>query len=182
MVLATKILQAKRYAQAIFEIAQERKETDKWQIDLQRAAALTGNPEFVAVMDNPRFSFEDKAKLLSRQIGDINPLVLNLAYLLITRGKFSLLSGVSSEYQQLLDSHRGIEKAEVTTAVPLDEGDKPLLTKRLEALSGKKIIMALNVDPKIIGGIIIRIGGKLIDGSTISRLAALNEELASAGG
>jgi F-type H+-transporting ATPase subunit delta len=178
--LATKIVQAKRYAQAVFEIAQERQELDKWQLDLKKYAALTAVPELVAVMDNPNFAFKDKTSFLSQRIKDVSPLALNLAYLLITRGKVNLFSSIAAEYQQLLDNYRGIDKADVTTAVPLEGGEKSLLTRQLEALTGKKIMMNLNVDPGIIGGIIIRIGGKIIDGSTVSRLAALKDELANA--
>jgi F-type H+-transporting ATPase subunit delta len=178
--LATRIIQSKRYAQAVFNIALEHHELERWQADLKQFAILAAIPEFVAVMDNPNLAFEDKTRLLERQAGNIGPLALNLVYLLISRGKTNLLSGISSEYQRLLDSYHGIETAEVTTAVPLEAGGKSLLTQHLEALTGKKIVMNLKVDPDIIGGIIIRTGGKLIDGSTTSRLAALKDKLANA--
>jgi F-type H+-transporting ATPase subunit delta len=179
--LANKVIQAKRYAQAVFAIAQEHQELDKWQADLKKLGTLTAIPELVAVMDNPNLAFKDKTRLLGQQIRNVSPLALNLAYLLISRGKTNLLSAISSEYQCLLDSFRGIELADVTTAVPLEAGGKSVLTKHLEALTGKKIVMDLKVDPGIIGGIIIRTGGKLIDGSTTSRLTALKDKLANAG-
>jgi F-type H+-transporting ATPase subunit delta len=179
--LATKIIQAKRYARAIFEIAQEHRELDKWQSDLKKFSALTSIPEFVVVMDNPNFVFEDKRRLLVQQVKEVNPLALNLAYLLINCGNLNLISQIAAEYQSLLDNYRGIEKAEVTTAVPLEGAGKSLLSQHLEALTGKKIVMNLKVDPDIIGGIIIRTGGKLIDGSTASRLIALKDDLAKAG-
>jgi F-type H+-transporting ATPase subunit delta len=181
MVLATKIIQAKRYAQAVFQIAQERQELDKWQLDLKKLTALTSIPEFVAVMDNPNFAFDDKTRLMGQQVTDVSSLALNLAYLLITRGNLNFISSIAFEYQSLLDNYRGIEMADVTTAVPLEGVRKSLLSKQLEALTGKIIAMNLKVDPEIIGGIIIRIAGKLIDGSTASRLTALKDELANAG-
>ena len=179
--MATKILQAKRYAQAIFEIARERQEFDKWQTDLRKIVAPTKDIEFVGVMDNPRFSFGDKSRLLLSQVKDISPLALNLAHLLINKGKFSLIGDVSVAYQQLLDSYRGIEQAEVTTAVPLDEKERLRLAEHLGKLTGKKIIINPNLDPNILGGIIIKIGGKLIEGSTSGRLLALKSEIESAG-
>lgn len=179
--MAANTLQAKRYAQAIFEIALEKKELDKWQADLQRIAVLTQDAEFVAVMDNPKYSFEAKSKLISNQIGQINPLAKNLAFLLISRGLFSIIQEVYAEYQLLLDNFRGIEKADITTAVPLSDAEKNQLTESLRALTGKKIILSLNVDPSIIGGLVIRVGGRLIDGSTNSQLAALKGELAGMG-
>ena len=179
--MAEVTLQAKRYSQAVFEIARERNELDKWQGDLQKLAHLAQNPEFVSVIDNPKFSIEDKSKLLKSQVKDIGQMALNLAYILIHQNKFSLITAISEGYQELWNEYRGIEKAEVTTAVPLDEGEKSKLIERISALIGKKIVLSLKVDPTIVGGIIVRVGGKIIDGSTKSQLAALRSELVSAG-
>ena len=79
-----------------------------------------------------------------------------------------------------MDSYRGIEQAEVTTAFPLDDEDKLRLEERLGATVGKKVVLKPEVDSSIIGGIVARIGGKLLDGSTRSKLVALKRELASA--
>ncbi|GAH30901.1 unnamed protein product, partial [marine sediment metagenome] len=70
-------------------------------------------------------------------------------------------------------------QAEVITAVPLDDKDRQRLEKRLEAVVGKKVVLKPRVDSSLIGGIIARIGGKLLDGSTHSKLMALRNELAS---
>ncbi len=179
--MAENTLQAKRYAQAAFEIALEKKELDKWQADLQRIATLTQDAEFVSVMDNPKYSFEAKSRLLANQIGQVNPLAKNLAYLLISRGIFSIIQEVYAEYQLLLDDYRGIAKAEVTTAVPLNEREKNQLIESLGAMTGKKIILSLHVDPNIIGGLVIRVAGRIIDGSTSSQLSSLKGELAGIG-
>jgi F-type H+-transporting ATPase subunit delta len=179
--LAANTLQPGRYAQAVFEIAQERKELDKWQADLQRIAALAQNAEFVAVMENPKFKFEDKSKLLLAQIGTINSLALNFALLITSQGQFGLVSDIYTEYQQLLDRLKGIEKAEVVTAVTLTEKEIAELAERLGKLTAKKVVLTARVDPGIIGGIVVRIGGKLMDGSTSNQLAALRNELAGSG-
>jgi F-type H+-transporting ATPase subunit delta len=179
--LAEETTQAKRFAQAVFEIAQERNEFEKWQSDLQKIVLLASEGEFVAVMENPRFSFTEKTRLLVSQLKDVNPKALNLAYILINQGKFSLISDINAEYQILWDKHKGMEKAEVITAVPLDDGEKKKLVSYLEKITGKRIEMNLKMDPDIIGGVIARVGGKIIDGSTKSQLNALKGELASAG-
>jgi F-type H+-transporting ATPase subunit delta len=172
---------ARRYAQAVFEIALEAKELDRWQADLRKTASLAEDATFIALLESPKFNFDNKARLLSERLGDINPLALNLAYLLVTRGRFSLVGDIADEYQHLLDSYRGIEQAEVTTAIPLDDEDKLRLGERLGALVGKKVVLKSEVDSDVIGGIIARIGGKLLDGSTYSKLLALKNELASTG-
>jgi F-type H+-transporting ATPase subunit delta len=179
--LAEKSLQAKRYSQAIFEIAKERNEFDKWQENLRKIAAIAQNSEFMEVMENPKFPIDDKFKLLDIQLKNISPLALNLAYLLASKGSFVLISDISVDYQKLLDSFRGIEQAEVTTAVTLDENEKQKLALRLGEMTGKKVIMSMKVDPAIIGGVIAKVGEKIIDGSTRSQLEALRNELARSG-
>lgn len=168
---------ARRYAQAVFEIALEKKELERWQSDLQKIVSTVGDDAFLAAMESPKIKFDDKVRLLSERLGDVNPLVLNLARLLITRAGIGMIGDIADEYQRLLDGYYGIEPAEVITAVPLDDKDIRKLTENLSALVGKKIVLKSEVDPGVIGGIVARVGGKLLDGSTRSKLAALRREL-----
>jgi len=168
---------AKRYSQAVFEIAVERQELDRWQAELRKIASLGEDAAFITLLESPKLHFNDKAKLLSERLGDINPLALNLVYLLVARGRLSMVGEIADEYQHLLDSYRGIEEAEVITAIPLADEDKLRLEERLGAIVDKKIVIKPEVDSSLIGGIVARIGGKLLDGSTRSRLEALKREL-----
>jgi F-type H+-transporting ATPase subunit delta len=174
--------QAKRYSQTVFEIAREHNELDKWKTDLVRIAALSQNPELADVIGNPKFLFDDKAKLLNSQLTGISQKALNLAYILTKQVNFSLITEIYSDYQQLLDDYYGIAKAEIITAIPLDEEEKNKLAQRLGTITGKKIIIDARVDSRIIGGMIARVNGKIIDGSTSTQLAALKNELARVGG
>jgi len=169
-----------RYAQAVFEIALETKELDRWQSDLRRIASLAEDDTLVAFLESPKIQFDDKAKLLSEQLKDVNPLVLNLVYLLATRGILRSLGDISNDYQQLLDNYHGIETAEVFTAASLDEKDKQRLAEHLSAIVGKKVALKTEVEPGLIGGVIAKIGGKLLDGSTRSKLEALRKEMVRA--
>ena len=168
---------AKRYAQAVFEIAVETGELDTWQSDLRKVASLGEDVAFTALLENPKLPFDAKARLLAERFGDINPLALNLVYLLLPRGRLSMVGDIADEYQRLLDSYRGIEQAEVITAIPLDDEDKLRLAERLGTIVGKKVVLKSEVNSNLIGGIIARVGGKLIDGSTRSQLLALKREL-----
>lgn len=91
-----------------------------------------------------------------------------------------MVGDIADGYQRLLDSYRGIEQAEITTAVPLDDEDKLKLEEHLGAVVGKKVVLKPEIDSSLIGGIIARIGGKLLDGSTRSKLTALKKELSGA--
>lgn len=172
---------ARRYAQAIFEIALEQKELERWQSDLQVATDALSNAEFLAVMESPKIRFEDKFKLIKEGLADIGPLALNLIHLLIVKNSISLVSEIAGEYQRLVNSHYGIQTAEVVTAVPIDDKDKDKLAENLGAILDSKIIVESSVDPGILGGVIARVGGKLLDGSTRSKLAALKRELVGSG-
>jgi F-type H+-transporting ATPase subunit delta len=172
---------ARRYSQAVFEIALETKELDRWQSDLKKVVSVVGDAAFMALLESPRFHFEDKARLLSERLRGINPMALNLVLLLVTRGRLSIIGDIADGYQRLLDSYRGIESAEVTTAVPLDDKDRVKLAEHLGAMVGKKVRLKCEVDPSLIGGIVARIGDKLLDGSTRSKLMALKRELVSTG-
>jgi len=171
---------AKRFSQAVFKIALERKELDRWQSDLRKIASLGEDATLISLLQDPRLYFDSKAKLLSERLSDVNPLALNLVYLLSTRGRLNMVGDIADEYQRLLDSYRGIEQAEVTTAIPLDDEDKQRLAEYLGAAVGKKVVLKPEVDSGLIGGLVARVGDKLLDGSTRNKLAALREELAGA--
>lgn len=169
---------AKRYAQAAFEIALEKKEPDKWQSDLEKIASLAEDETVAAWLENPKVNFDVKAKLLGEQLGEVGPLALNLTYILIIRGRLSMARDIADEFKRLLNSYHGIEEAEVITAVPLDDKDEQHLAEQLAGIVGKQVLIKPRVDPGIVGGVVARIGDQLLDASTASRLQALKRELA----
>ena len=169
---------AKRYAQAAFEVANEKNNLDEWQSDLRKVSGLLKDAEVSSLVENPKLSFELKAELVREKLGKINPLVLNLCYLLISKGKLKNIEHVANEYERLVNEHRGIKHADVITAVPIDDEDKKKLVARLEAITGTKVAVEIQVDPELIGGIVARIDGRLIDGSIRNKLELLRKELA----
>lgn len=169
---------ARRYAQAIFEIALEKNELERWQVDLKKIAESLANSFFLAAMESNRLKIEDKSRLLSEVLGEVNPMALNLVRLLVDRSGVDMAGQIAKEYQELLYNHSGIAAADVITAVPLGEHEKQKLTESLGKLVGKKVVIESRVDPEILGGVIARVGGKLLDGSTRSKLQALKKEIA----
>jgi len=168
----------KRYAQAVFEIALEKNMLKEWQSNLAKIERLVEDDEFVSLAENPKVPFDLKTKLVQEKLGKINPMALNLVYLLISKGRFKIAGQISDEYNRLLNEHYGIKSAEVTTAIPLDNVEKDKLGKSLEAMVGKKISMNVQVNPEILGGFIARIDDSLIDGSIRTRLEMLKRKLA----
>ena len=179
--MAENTIQAKRYSQAVFELALEKNEIDRWLNDLERMAALASNREISEVMENPMFFIEKKCKLLQKLLQGINPQALNLVSILTQKGKFAFIETIHSDYLIMVNQYKGIAKAEVTTAVAIDDNQKDKLAERLSKLTGKKVVVSINIDPNIIGGMIARVDGKIIDGSTRSQLSALKNDIVNAG-
>ncbi len=172
-----RISSGKRYAQAAFELALEKKELESWQAGLEKMAELSRNEELMALLQSPRFPFAAKEELLRKQVGKIHPLISNLALLLVNNGTFNLSGDIFRKFNDLLDVHRGLERARVTTAVPLSDEDKKTISSRLEKVVDRKVAIDAQVDASLIGGFIARLGDMLIDGSIRQRLENLKKIL-----
>ena len=154
---------------------------ERWQSDLEKMVQTVKDEDIRRFLESPKIHFEAKSKLLSEHMKGVNPLVLNLVLMLISRGRLNIIGEIAAEYQRLLRSSRGVELAEVTTAVPLAKEDEQKLARQLGRIVGKKIEIKADINPGIIGGFTARIGDRLLDGSTRGKLAALKKELAGAG-
>jgi F-type H+-transporting ATPase subunit delta len=170
---------ARRYAQAVFELALENRELEKWFDDLTLLSDSVSNQEFLDFLSQPRVTSEEKIRVVRDALGDsVGPLALNLMSLLATKNIAHILPGITDQYQELLDAQQGIERAEAVTAIPLDDDEQRRITEMLSALSGRDVRLTTRVDAEILGGMIIRIGDRVMDGSTRSRLRAMRRELA----
>jgi F-type H+-transporting ATPase subunit delta len=168
------------YARAVFELALGKSELERWRVDLREIANIAGDEELMALLEDSELSLDAKKGLLEKRLGEINPLALNLACLLVSRDKLKIAGDISQEYERLLDAHYGIEHAEFFTALPLDEKDKEKFSSQLEKITGRKFSIDARVDPTILGGLIIKVGDMLIDRSLRGRLEALRKDLTEA--
>jgi F-type H+-transporting ATPase subunit delta len=169
---------AKRYAQAAFDIARERNELDRWVEEIRAIVHLAAQPGVVEVLASSRVPFEAKERLLRSGLASVSPLAMNLARLLVQKGRIALAKQVMDEYQRLLDEYRGMAQAVVLTAVPLSDDEERAVAQRLKELTGKEVVLEGRVDPEILGGLVARVGDRLIDGSTRTRLLELRRQLA----
>ncbi|MCH8206993.1 MAG: ATP synthase F1 subunit delta [Chloroflexi bacterium] len=169
---------ARRYAQAVFGLAIERSELDAWLEDLAYLARTLESEQFGEYLDSPQVSEERKAELIENTLSDrVSRLARNLLSLLASRSMTHILPGIVDQYQRLLDSHRGIERAEVSSAVPLDDGQRARVVELLKAIAGKEVRLIFHVEPQLLGGFVARVGDRVIDGSTSGRLRQLRREL-----
>jgi len=167
----------KRYAQALFELALERGELEDWINSLNQAAGMVADRKLMSILENPRLPFEAKKTILNEHLGTMEPLVVNLTYLLMTRSKLRILSDIAKHYERLLDRHYGIAHAEVLTTVPLHDEDRERFSTLFADLVGHKVIIDAKVDPSILGGFKAKIGDVLIDGSIRNALELLRKRL-----
>ena len=168
---------AKRYARAAFEVALDHRALDRWSDDLKLIAAVADDAEALAFLANTKVPLAKRYRLLESTLKGIDPLAMNLARLLVAKGRAGLAPQIAEAYLGLVDEHRGIAHATVVTAVPLSDSEREAVEKRLGEVSGKQIIAHLEVDPDIVGGLVARIGDKVIDGSTHGKLLALRRSL-----
>ncbi len=168
---------ATRYAEAAFLIAHEEKKEDAWSVGLAAMAALFGDPPAQAFLTNTRVPVARKLQMVETALSGVDPLVLNLARLLLRRGRTALGPQIAEAYQELADAGRGVSHALVTSAVALSSDDVQAVEKRLGEMTGGQVIVKTEVDESILGGLVVRIGDRLIDGSTRSRLRALRSAI-----
>ena len=171
---------ARRYGEAAFQIARDGGTEERWSEGLALMASIFSDAEVAAVMQEARISTADKTGLAEKALEGVDPLVLNLARLLAHRGRTAPAPQIAEAFQELLDAERGIAHAVVTTAVPLSEGEAKAVAEKLSEISRRQVVVETQVDEGIIGGLVARIGDRLIDGSTRSQLAVLKRRLREA--
>ncbi|MDA0988029.1 MAG: ATP synthase F1 subunit delta [Chloroflexi bacterium] len=168
---------AKRYALALYQLAQEKGEVERWQTDLQALDEALQEREFVAFLGMPKIRLSQKMSVVREGLPELDPLVHNLLGILISRGMVDALPSVREEYDKLLDQQQGREQAYVISAVPLETGHRDRLARYLGELVGKEIELTATVDASLVAGLVVRVGDRLIDGSASARLRDLKKSL-----
>lgn len=169
---------ARRYAEALLELALEQGELDAWRASLERAtAALSGDT--LRLLRSPSISLATRSKALEEATAGEPGGIRGLLFTLLERDALRLLPDIRRSFEDLIDAREGIEKAVITTAVPLAEAERQDLVARLERETGRTLRPTFRVDPAILGGALVRVGDHQVDGSLRTRLAQLRERLAT---
>ena len=171
---------ARRYAEAAFEIGLRDGTVDAWRTELEAAAAALADERLTIVLANPAIPLDARSAVVTAALGArVSRPVLNLVLLLLRRGRIELLPQVAAEFRRLDDDRLGITPATATSAAPLEPDEVRALAARLEQLTGGRVDLDLQVDPSILGGLVVRVGDRLIDGSVRGRLERLRSRLVS---
>jgi F-type H+-transporting ATPase subunit delta len=168
---------ARRYAEAVFELASEEGRVDDWRRQLTAITDLVSDPVVAGVLKNPTISLARREGLIA---DSLEPEAANLARLLIEGDRVEEAAGILDEYEQLADEAAGRVRATVTTAVTLSADDRERLGRELSARLGKEVHITAAVDRRIVGGLKLQYGDHLIDVSVATRLQQLRRRLADA--
>ena len=170
-------LSGQRYAQAIFDLALENNEVEQWGQDLEVVSEAFQDSDFAALMKHADMSAADKRAATGSVLAGVNAMVRNLVDLLVSKGSVDSIADVYTSYTELLDQHLGRQRVEVTTAIALDEAEANRITSFVSELVRREVVLTTKVDESILGGLVIQIGDRLLDGSTKSRLDGLKNRL-----
>ena len=170
---------ANKYAKAIFELAQDEKKLDAYDKDLSKVAEdVFGVPEAVKFFQNPLVPHKAKKDLLTKALKkEVSENVMNFLLLLVDKSRIGIFSEIYEIFTALKNKAQGILIADVTSAFPLTKQQENQLSKKLSTLTNKKIQIRKHEDKKILGGLIVTVGDKRIDGSAAGRLHSLKGSL-----
>ena len=165
-----------RYAKALFELAVQENAVEKVEADLQAVKALLKeSADFRRLIESPVFSSEDQQKALSAVFAKagVSGISENFFKLVAKNRRLFAAPGMISAFEALLAQHRGEVKAEITTAEALSAAQRKALAGALKSVIGKDVAMIEKVDASLLGGLVVKIGSRLVDASLRTKLNSL---------
>jgi F-type H+-transporting ATPase subunit delta len=167
---------AGRYATALFELALEAKAIDQVAADLQAFdGLLVESPDLVRLVRSPVFSAAEQAKAVAAVLdrAGIGGLAANFLGVLAANRRLFAVRDIIKAYMELVARHKGEMRAEVTVAEPLSAGHLGDITATLNAVTRKDVKVDVKIDPSIIGGLVVKLGSRMVDTSLRTKLNAL---------
>jgi F-type H+-transporting ATPase subunit delta len=169
------------YARALFEAAMENGELDEIQEQLSAwTDALAENKNLQTFFFSPRFSSAEKKDAIRRIIVGGNERFLNFLELLAERYRLPATFRIRRSFDELWREEHKLLPVEVTSAIELDEALVRSIGERIEERTGRRIELTARVDPDIIGGLVLRVGNKVLDASIHGRLERLRRQITRA--
>ena len=169
---------ARRYAKAYFELARDADGIPARSRELQTVADVLTRPQIADALANPKLPMAQRTRMGLELLDGVAKPARNLARLLIERHRAGLAGEILDRYQELSDQASGIVRARVTTALQPDEQLETKIARALREKFGSAVQTTIVRDPEIIGGLVIRIGDRVLDDSVRTRLQQLQAALA----
>ena len=170
---------ADKYSSAMFELAQEQNKLELMEEQLGYVASvMVDQPELRSFLENPIVTEDAKIKLIGKIFdSSIDKVALHFIYVMIKRGRYRYISSTIEAFIKKSRAARGILEATVTVAEPITADVEASVQAKLREVTGKDVILSVRQDPSIMGGIVIQVGDKRIDGSVARRLEELEKSL-----
>ncbi len=170
---------ARNYADTLLSLARSANDTAGWGTLLQEVAgAIAGDVTLQRFLESPRIPASNKVAMLSRALGDRAPqLFLKFLQALVRNRRQTLIPEIATEYASLLDASNGIVHARVTVARETADDERTVIAEKLSKAVGKTVVPHLTVDPSILGGIVVRMGDTVMDGSVVRKLQTLRSKM-----
>lgn len=169
---------ARRYAEAYFSLAREAGGIDGWREQLAAVVEALSDPAVSDALVNPKTSLGERVRQGLELLDGAAPEARNLARLLIERRRVGIAREILAHYDALADKASGVVHAEVITAIPVDDELEKRIRDSLRTQLGQDVETTVRTDPSIIGGLVIRIGDRVIDDSLRTHLQQLQAALA----
>jgi len=176
---------ARRYARALLDVANQKGQAEAVRAELaEMVAVIGGHDDLKALLANPAVSAERKRKLVAAVAAraKASDLLTRLLTLMGERDRLELLPMVATAYTKMWNAHRGVVAAEAVSATPLDEAQTSAVVAALAAATGHEVDLQARADPRLLGGMLVKMEGRTYDGSVRARLIALRRTLAGAEG
>jgi F-type H+-transporting ATPase subunit delta len=171
---------SRRYARALLSLGQEEGQYAEYGQNLQEFADFcSANDEFFRVVSNQIFAIDDRKKIIETVLekSSFSDMVKNFLRLLLDKNRIGAVKEITDHYSKLTDEISNITRAEVITARPLKEDAVGRLVQALKALTSKEVVLDVTEDESIMGGLIVKAGGLVLDGSVKTQLEGLRESL-----
>ncbi|MGL6174460.1 MAG: F0F1 ATP synthase subunit delta [Cellulosilyticaceae bacterium] len=169
----------KRYATALFDIATETNKAAQFEQEASMIYdILVKEPEFLQILNHPNVLQDEKVKLVENVFeGRVSDEFVGLLVLTVRKSRQDLILEILNKFLDMVKEANGTLKATVTSAISLNDGQLAQIKSNIEKDTNKQIELTAIVDKSIIGGLIIRVGDKVIDGSVAGQMQALKSKL-----
>ena len=170
----------REYGEGLYALcAEEHIERDALREVQALKASYRENEDFLRLLGNMTLSKEQRVAIVDDTLrGSVHEYVLNFLKLLVERGAIHEFAECADAYRACYNRDHGVVEAEVTTAQPLNDGQRQKLIEKLQSMTGKEIVIKEKVDPSVLGGVLLQMEGKRYDNTVAHRLNAIKQAMA----
>lgn len=173
-----------RYATALFELARDEKSVDAVKADLDRfSAMLAESPDLTRLVRSPVFSTDTQSKALAAVLekAELSGITAKFLKVLTANRRLFAINDVIRAFNALVAKFKGEATADVTVAEPLSDKNLDALKSALKSVTGKDVALNVKIDPSIIGGLVVKLGSRMVDSSLRTKLNSIKHAMKEAG-